>query len=184
MKHTRVARRYARALMMAAVERNILDRTAADILVLEKTLASSRELRLLLASPVVSVQKKSGILTEVFAKAISRETLAFLHFLVEKNRESLLPEVMEQFNALRDERLGIVTVDVRAAVELAPSQEKSLQSHLEVYTGMKVRVRFSLDKSIKGGLLVQIGDTVLDASIRRQLERLREQFISGGAVTN
>ncbi len=71
-----------------------------------------------------------------------------------------------------------------SAIEFTPSQRKDLADELERYTRKKVRVRIAVDKAIKGGLVVRIGDTVLDASVRRQLEILRERFLSGGPLTN
>jgi F-type H+-transporting ATPase subunit delta len=73
---------------------------------------------------------------------------------------------------------------VTSAIEFTPSQRKDLADELERYTRKKVRVRIAVDKAIKGGLVVRIGDTVLDASVRRQLEILRERFLSGGSLTN
>ena len=184
MRNVRVARRYAQALMIAAQEMNTVDTTAQDLQTIGSMLRGSRELRTLVASPVVSVKKKTGVFNALFSPYVKLMTLEFLNLLVAKNREALLADLIEQFNALHDEKLGIVTVEVKAAVELTPPQEKSLQSQLEQYTQKKVRVRFALDKQIKGGLVVKIGDTVLDASIRRQLERLKERFVAGDALSN
>lgn len=184
MKNVRVARRYAMALMTAATEQKNIDGTAGDLDMLGNLLRGSREFRLLIASPVVSPAKKKAVFKELLEKRIGGETLRFIHLLTAKGREPILPDVIEQFAILRDEKYGIVNVDVRSAVEFTEPQEKNLQSQLEKYTKKKVRVRFSLDKSIQGGLVVRIGDTVLDASVRHQLELLRERFISGGALSN
>ncbi len=182
MKHTRVARRYAVALMAVAEERKAIDSVATDLATIANTMTSSRELRLLIASPVVTSAKKRAVLREVFASRLGTEAMAFVDLLVTKQREQLLLEITEQFDALRDEKLGIVTADVSTAAELAPEQEKRLNSELERYTGKRVRLRVSLDRSIKGGLLIRIGDTVLDASVRRQLEVLKKRFTEGTAA--
>ena len=184
MKNIRAAKRYAQALMSVAEDLKLVDQTASDLETIDGLLKSSKELRLLVASPIVSMKKKEEIFDAVFASRVGASTLSFLQLLVSKKRESSLPEIIEQFNALRDEKLGLVTVEVKSAVEFTPPQEQSLQVKLEQYTKKKVRVRFSLDTQIKGGLMVKIGDTVLDASIRRQLERLRERFVAGDALSN
>jgi F-type H+-transporting ATPase subunit delta len=170
--------------MTAANEQGTIDPTANDLETIGKFLLASKELRILVASPIVSVKKKTEIFNVLFAAYVKQPTLDFLHLMIAKNREALLPDLIEQFNALRDDQLGIVTAEVKAAVELTSPQEKDLQSQLEQYTRKKVRVRFALDKQIKGGLVVKIGDTVLDASIRRQLERLKERFVAGDALSN
>ncbi len=184
MKNIRVAKRYAQALMSVAEDLKLVDETARDLETIDALLKTSKELRLLVASPIVSVKKKEEIFDALFTPRVGASTRSFLNLMVSKKRESVLPEIIEQFNTLRDEKLGIVTVEVKSAIEFTAPQEQSLQSQLEQYTKKKVRVRFSLDSQIKGGLMVKIGDTVLDASIRRQLERLRERFVAGDALSN
>ena len=105
--------------------------------------------------------------------------MSFLALLTEKQRERSMLEVIQQYMALRDEKYGIINVDVASAVEITPQQEKSLSETLEQHTKKKVRIRMALDKALKGGLVVKVGDTVLDASIKRQLELMREQFAHG-----
>ena len=75
-----------------------------------------------------------------------------------------------------------MNVDVTTAVELTAQQQKVLQTELEQRTGKSVRLRIVTDASIRGGLVVRIGDTVLDASLTHQLERLRERFVRGAAT--
>lgn len=184
MKNVRVARRYAKALMAVAEERNMLDRTAADLGRIGALVRGSRELRLFLARPIVSEEKKRNVLRNLFGPSVGPLTMEFLLQLVVKNREPVLLEIIEQFEELRDEKLGIVSVDVTSAVEFSPPQEKELTQKLELHTRKKVRVRFALDKAVRGGFLVRIGDTVLDASLRHQLEVLRERFTESGPLTN
>ena len=164
---------------MTADSTTAVDGIAADLELINAAMANSRQLRLLLTSPVVSVPRKIAVLRELFARRTGTTTMAFLELLVEKQRESLLADIIRQFFVLRDERYGIVNVDVRAAVELTPQQTQRLTEKLERLTAKKVRVRFALDKALRGGLKVTIGDTVLDASIQRQLELLREQLAHG-----
>lgn len=179
MRTTRVARRYARALMMAAESANAVETIAADLEHIKTALVQSRPLRLFVASPIVSEERKRSVFREVFGPSVSETTLSFLHLLIEKQREDTLPEIIEQYLALRDERDGIVNVDVAAAVDLEPHQEQRLAVQLERYTQRKVRLRFSLDPTLRGGLLVKIGDTVLDATVQHQLERLRDRLAHG-----
>ncbi len=171
-------------LMAAAEENKSIDATAKDLDLIGQVLRDSREFKLLVDSPIVSPQKKTQVFKELFGPRIGQGTLNFVYLMTAKNREALLPDVVEQFNLLRDERLGIVTVEVRTAVEMTQPQEQDLAARLEQYTKKKVRIRFSLDKAIKGGLVVRIDDTVLDASLRRQLEMLRERLVSGSPLAN
>lgn len=184
MKNTRVARRYARGLMAAAEELRTVGNVAADLELIGQVLRDSREFRMLVASPVVSPARKTLIFRELFGRHVSPGMLTFLGFLASRNREDILPDIVEQFRLLHDERLGIVTVEVAAAVELTQPQHERLRTELERTTGKKVRVQFALDTKVRGGLVVKIGDTVLDASVRRQLELLRDRLVAGGPLTN
>jgi F-type H+-transporting ATPase subunit delta len=184
MKNLRVARRYARGLMAAAEDGKTVDRIARDLELIGQVLRDSRELRMLLASPVIAPGKKTSVFRELFERHVSPGTITFLSLLTAKNREDILPEIIEQFRVLHDELLGIITVEVTAAVELTPPQHQQLRAELERTTRKSVRVRFALDNRMRGGLVVRIGDTVLDASIRRQLELLRERLVAGGPLTN
>lgn len=182
MKNTRVARRYATALMTAAEQQKNVDGTAKDLDLVGKTLRESREFRLFVASPIVSPGKKRAVFNEVFSQRVGKETIRFVNLLISKSREAILSDLIEQFKELHDEKLGIVNVVVRTVVELSYAQEKELRAQLERITGKKARVQFVIDKAIKGGLIVRIGDTVFDASVSHQLERMREQFVAGRAA--
>ena len=182
MRSTRVARRYAQSLMEAAGDLRTLDATAADIEKISAVVNTSREFRRFLSSPIVSFARKEAVLREVFHDQISASTLSFLDLIVKKQRETLLPEILEQFGVLRDVQMGIVNVDVTTAVELTQPQLRGLQTELERHTGKNVRLKVMTDPAIRGGLVIQIGDTVLDASLTRQLERLRERFARGAAL--
>jgi F-type H+-transporting ATPase subunit delta len=184
MKNVRVARRYAAALMAAALPAHAVERTAEDLAQVAGVIRTSRELRLLLASPVVPAAKKSAVLRALFVVRIAPLTMGCLELVTAKSREAHLTEIIEQFNILRDEQLGIVRVHVTSAIEVTPSQESGLVRALAQYTRKDVRVHVTLDKGIKGGLVVRIGDTVHDASIRRQLEKLGERLRAGSPLSN
>jgi F-type H+-transporting ATPase subunit delta len=184
MKNVRVARRYAQALMAVAEEQKDIDKIAADLADIAASLQGSRELRLLLSSPVIRERKKRAIFQDLWGGRVSRTTLAFLLLLTQHQRERVLPEVVEEFHALRDEREGIIAANLRTAVPISGAQEEEIGTRLMCSTGKRVRLRAVVDPAIKGGLVVRIGDTVVDASVRHQLERLRECFLEGGFPTN
>lgn len=177
MKHAYLARRYARALMSVAEEHNTVDETADDLLLIGRALSISRDLKVLLASPVVREPKKIAVMREVFARRVGRLTQSFIDLLLRKHREVHLQEVIEQYHTLRDEMRGVITVDVTSAIDLQSKQEKALSAELARRTGKVVKLRLARDPDIMGGLVIKIGDTVLDASVRHQLAKLRDRFI-------
>ncbi len=178
MADIRVARRYALALIDLAEEASQLDTVRKDMELVLQTVKRSRDLQLFLESPIIREDKKKQILSELFKGKISAMTTKFLELLAEKNREGLLPEIIGQFRELHNERLGIVEVLVTSAVKLTKTQQQELERQLEQYTNKKVTAKYGIDPVLKGGFVARIGDTVLDASVKRQLELLREKFVS------
>lgn len=168
--------------MAAAEQQKNIEGTAKDMEFVGKILGESREFRLFVASPVIPSVKKRAVFGEVFTNRVGKETLTFINMLISKSREAILLDTVAQFKDLHDEKLGIVNVGVRTAVELNYAQEKDLRTQLERMTNKKVRFQFMIDKAIRGGLIIRIGDTVLDTSVTRQLERMRERFIAGRAA--
>lgn len=165
--------------MAAAEEARAGEAIAEDLQLIGATLQKSRDLRLLVASPIVPAAKKASIFKALFSSRVSPHTMAFLDLLIAKQREEVLVDAIREFMALRDVKLGIVNIDVVSAIEFTRPQEDALRGQLERYTRKKVRLHFSLDPGIKGGIVVRVGDTVLDASIQHQLEVLGARFVSG-----
>ncbi len=171
MSNTVTSRRYASALLDVAEEAGIAEQIAQDLEQVRTTLEGSKELTAVLKSPIVNGDAKSRVLKEVF-KGLSEKTMLFLDLLCKKKRAAILLETIEEYSALRDEREGIVNVDVTSAIELDSDQSKKLIDGLAGYTGKKVRAKLALDEELLGGVTVKIGDTILDNSIRHQLQLL------------
>ena len=179
------ARRYALALTQEAAHTGQADAVDADIVFLGETLAGSRELQLLFQSPVVSRDKKERVLKALFADRVSPLTMRFLDLLVSKQREALIPAVVEAVRGLRDMASGTVEAHVRTAKPLSDAETATLRASLEARTGAPVRLSVSVRPELIGGLVVRVGDVVYDRSVRHQLDVLREQLgRSAGVTTN
>jgi F-type H+-transporting ATPase subunit delta len=175
----RVARRYAEAAYGLAEEQQLGNRFAEDLALLQETMRSSREFVAFLKSPVISKDRKRSTLSELFKSRLSGFTFGFLNLLVDKGREDVLHDIVLEFFRLRDERQGLVVLDVRSATEMDENQQKTMVKRFEALTGKKVRAAFRVDRELKGGFVARVGDTVYDGSLLRQLELLRERFAEG-----
>ncbi len=184
MSDINIARRYATSLLESAVEKNILDSVSKDVELIASALKANPQLGRVLSSPVIKPQVKLSIMDEIFKSKVSRETIQFVHFLVEKSRENLMPVITNLFLDLRDEKLGIVNADVKSPMPLSKDQIEELKNKLENYLNKKVRCSFQIDEKMLGGFLVKVGDTVFDASMTHQLELLKKQFLQGSASLN
>ena len=179
MISSKITRRYALALMELAEERKQVDRVVQDLGLLRQTAKDSRDFAQFLRTPVVKKERKKEVIKLLFESKVSALILDFLFLLCEKGREEILPAMITQFFILLDERLGIVNVDVKSAVELSGEQIDRIQRQFEGITQKKVRVAAHLDALLKGGFVARVGDTVFDGSVRHQLERMRERFLEG-----
>ncbi len=171
-----VARRYALALYQEAQEKGVADRIDDDMDTLRETLHGSRELVSMFRSPIISRPKKEAVLNRLFDGKVDNLTMRFIKLLVEKEREELLPDTVSAYSALKDERLGVVEAHVRTAKPLGYDEAESLRKALEARSGKKVRMKMDVEPSLKGGLVVRIGDKVFDRSVRHQLQVLSAQF--------
>lgn len=179
---SKAARRYAKALLQSALEQNILGDVEKDIRFISKTLNDSHELKVFLRSPVIKGDDKLKGLTSIFGKHVSKETMGLLSLLSEKSRENLLEDICTGFINLYNAHQGIIKVEVLSAMELDKKQTKSLQNELAESTGKKVEMDLSVDESLVGGLIVKIGDTVIDGSVKHKIRMLKNQFAVGTAV--
>jgi len=184
MVSQKVSNRYALSLLSIALEKNMLDTVYNDVNLLINTFNESDELQRVIESPVIRPEMKISILGEIFSRKIDKETLGFIHFIIEKRREEILYSVAKRFTELRNEHLGIVELLVRTAFELNDDQKKILKKRFEKILNKKTIMNFKVDNNLIGGFIAQVGDTVYDASMKHQLELLKKEFIQGGLSLN
>jgi F-type H+-transporting ATPase subunit delta len=177
MSNYNVTSRYADAFTEFAEEKSVYDKVVQDVELINNTLVGSRELRNFLSSPVLKDAKKKEIIEAVFGDKINDVTVQFLNFVVDKGRIEMLQEIMQRFLEVRDEKENITDVTFKSVVELGNEQAARIKTEMESYTGKNVRFKNVVDESLIGGYTAQIKDTVLDASVKRQLERLKKTLI-------
>jgi F-type H+-transporting ATPase subunit delta len=171
-----IAEVYSRALFEVAQEHDVLDRVhdelgeVADVLEDE----GNKELRLFFFSPYFSSEEKRDAVTKVVTGADER-LVNFLELLAERHRMPALPRVRRAFEALWAEEHKLLAVSVTAAVELDEELVKSIGERIEEQTGRTVDLSSQVDPDVLGGLIVRVGNLVLDASVRNRLERIRKQ---------
>ncbi|MGA8219790.1 MAG: F0F1 ATP synthase subunit delta [Solirubrobacterales bacterium] len=171
MEH--IARVYADALFGVAKERGKLDAIREQLGQFADALADNREMQLFFFSPYFSSTEKGDGLKKAIAGA-EPEMVNFLELLIEKHRMPVLFRVRRQFDALWDKENKRLGVTVTSAVELDPEVAKRIGSEIEGQTGNEVELESRVDPDILGGLIVQVGNMVLDTSIKNRLEKLRK----------
>lgn len=172
-----ITNRYASAILRQAEESNQFEEVTKDIELIYDTIAGSKELKVVLESPVISEEKKLSILKELFSSRVSKESMNFLELVVEKNREEFLFAITERVLEFRDEKMNIVPASVTTAYALDEAGKKQFQTSMEDYTGKNIRASYKVDEKIIGGFLIKIKDKMLDASIKQQLNLLKKRLI-------
>jgi len=177
MKEIRVAKRYSAALFEVAKRDGILDAVAQDLALVERSLQQQPLLRTVLSQPLVTEERKSKMVTDVFSDNITATSLSFLKLLVRKRRADLVQETIDEFRVLLSDHLGIVDASARTAVAMTASQVTALTKSLEKLTGKKVNLTAEVDPNMIGGVIVRIGDDIIDGSVRGRLHRLEGQLL-------
>ena len=166
-----VARPYAEAAFRLADAANALGKWSETIGALAMVAQDAR-VRSAIADPKQSDAKVAGLFIAILSGRLDAESENFVRVLAENRRLELLPEIRVQFEALKNEREGVVEAEVQSAFELTPEQVGDLVQRLEKRTGRKVRTQVHINKELIGGVKVTLGDKVIDGSARAQLGAL------------
>ena len=180
---TRIAPRYATALMSIANDNNTTEDIRKDFTLIVESLNVSDELRALFNSPVVKYHHKISICKEVFEGKVSTLMIQFLEMLAKKRRESVFQEISAAFTELYNKKNNLVPVKIVSAIELSEDLSASIVTAIADKTGKTVLPHFSVDPAIKGGLIITIADMMIDASVRHQLNKLQVELSGSYAVT-
>ena len=169
-----IASVYARSLFEVAQEQSKLDKVREELGEFADALNDSRELQVFLFSPYFSTNEKSEGLDKAISGA-DDTTLNFLRLLLEKHRMPVLFRVRAEFEQLCEEENKLLPVIVTSAVELPDATVKQIGDRIAEQTDRKVDLQSKVDPDILGGIVVRVGNSVLDASIRNRLENFRKQ---------
>ena len=167
---------YAAALFEVAKAEGSLERVEDELFRVARTIEGSDDLRSTLTDAAVPVELRQGIVEDLLGGRASPVTTALVSFVVGAGRGRDLPAIIDSLvQRAADERSEAVA-EVRSVVPLDDGQRSRLAAALGRATGKKVSVKVVVDPSILGGLVAQVGDTVIDGSIRTRLNQLKEQF--------
>lgn len=179
MAELSVVRRYARALFDTANSSSQVDLVEADLKTVDDLLRTVPRLPRALRAPTISSQRKKELLTHTFGTRVGPLTQRFLALVVTRNREDILGQVYAEFHRLSNELRNILPVDVTAAVPMTDAERDALGNALARRTGKQVVLRVAIDPRLMGGVVLRMGDTIIDGSVRNKLLQLRARLSSG-----
>ncbi len=169
-----IAQVYARSLFEVAKERGALDRVRTELGEFADALEANRELAVFFFSPYFSTEEKKGALGRAIGGA-DDTTRNFLELLVEKHRMPAIFRVRRTLDALWEEENKLLPVEITSAIALDPAVVARLQDEIGRQTGRRVQLTETIDPDVLGGLVLRVGNQILDASIRTRLDGLRKQ---------
>ena len=175
-----IAARYARAFAEVVMDRRMdPDQASAELKAMADLMKSSLELRNVLRNPAVERKQKLKLLDAIVARSgAPKELRNFLAVLVDQKRIAQIGEIAEEFRHELNRRLGIAEAQVRSVRELSTEEKQSLQKKLEALTGKKVQAAYSQDAALLGGVVIRIGSTIYDGSVRGRLQKIRQKLTS------
>jgi F-type H+-transporting ATPase subunit delta len=177
MRETTIARNYAEALLELARKANDLRGWGETIDGIANAVETDRRLRVFLESPRVSAQKKNEVFQKAYGAMLPPNFVRFLQALVRNRRQMLLPQIAHEYNDLVDQVEGRVHASVTVAREADDTDRMLITEQLSRAFGKTVVPHFHVNAEILGGVVVRVGDTVLDGSVRRRLSTLRAKML-------
>jgi len=176
MIESRVAIKYATALFRTAKRINQVESISSDLELISDLVGKNPLLKNFLESPQILEKEKKGLFSTTFKDRISEALFSFLMLVVSKHRIQYLLPMAKEFNRVAKEDQGIVQARLITARRLDQRVTEEIRQELEKNTGKKVEMDVQIDPDLIGGIVIILGDKIIDRSIRYQLNQLREQM--------
>lgn len=174
MISSNISKRYARAFFAIAAEDQKYEEYYNELNLFSSVIEENKQLKELFLNPIFDQDEKRGVVDSILQRiTVSNTTTNFLRLLVDKRRIGILPEIENAYRQLMDEALKRIRVNVKTAFPLSAEMSGKLQVSLEEMTDKKVEMAISEDASLLGGIVVGVGDTLYDGSIKTQLRNIR-----------
>jgi len=173
-----VASRYARALVEVVIEQHINGNAAREQLrAMVDAVHQSLELRRVWESPAVLPEQKLALLDAIAGQIGAVKPIRnFMAVIIDHRRLGMLDDIVRVFETELDAQLGFAEVQVSSARPLSAEQQREVEARVERMTGKKIRASYVSNPELLGGLLVRVGDTIYDGSVRGQLEKMRQEL--------
>ncbi len=175
MKHSRAAIRYAKAVLSLSLDLKNADSINDDMQLIASTIEGSKELQVMLSSPVIKTKLKKTTLLAVF-KNLNKTSISLIDQLIDNKRLPILSQIASQYILIYDLHKGAQIATVTTAVPLTNALEEKVLAKVKEIVGKKVKLENVIDPAIIGGFILRVGDKQFDASISGKINNLRREF--------
>lgn len=178
MRDETVARNYAETLLEVAERHEGLEAFGDGIEVVARLVDENPSFRIFLETPRIAASQKKEVIRSVFADALPATLINFLLVTIDKRRQRLLGEIVQEYDTLVDQRLDRVRVEVTLARSMDEASMAELQERLTALIGRQAIPQVRVKPGILGGIVVRAGDTIYDGSLRNRLDGMRRRLLT------
>jgi F-type H+-transporting ATPase subunit delta len=172
---------YARSLLELANERNSAQEVGEEMKAIGQLMAENPHFKEMLANPSIGQTQRIDLIDKLFKGRASELVYNLIRIANSKGRAAILGEIASTYLKLLDEQLGNVDVQVTTARELDGGQEEAIRQRIGQVLGKNPILHTHVNDAIIGGVVVRVGDKVMDASVKTQLKSMREKLLTSGA---
>lgn len=176
MRNKSIAKRYAQALIEISQERKTLDSYEKELQEVIDYIINEKNLKETWFSKELTTDDKKKVIKDFFAEKVSNIILNFLCLVIDKHRENFLVDIFMAYKAQGDILRNIQDAEVRSAVQITDKDFRILQEKLSAMTGKNIRLHAKIDPSLVGGLVIRIGDQVIDGSVIKRLAIIKNRL--------
>ena len=176
MKNSRATTRYAKAFYQFSVEEKVLKEAYNDMTSLKELCEINKDFLMLLKTPIVNTERKIEILKKIFTGKLNKATLSFICSVANSKRESLLSAIAIKFISFYKKHNNISTATVVTAASLSKETKREIIMLIERTNNTNVEIEEVVNEEIIGGVIINMGDKQIDASISNKIKKIRKQF--------
>ncbi len=182
MLNLQLARKYAMAMFELAQDEDKLIKYGDELLQIRELFATQPLLKAFLGNPQIQPSEKKQLLDKVLGSDIEKSVHNFMMLLIDKHRITLIEEIVGEYEALSNQARNIVVAHVTTAVAMNQKQQDALTAKLKAITGKDIQLKTHIDSSIIGGVVVKMGDRLIDGSVTSQIQSLTKQLMANQVI--
>lgn len=172
-----IADRYALAFMDLAQRQEMFDRFDSDLALVKETVDVNKDLKDFLEHPLIQSNDKKEVIDKIFREHVSVYTLNLIKLLIDKNRIHILAILAEHYKVLLNKKRNISTAQIITAIEIDEDTKNRVKEKLQRVFSMTIEVETQIDKEIIAGMIVKVGDKIIDGSIKTKFENMKKQVV-------
>lgn len=177
MNNSLIAVRYAKALYVLSVEKNITESIYKDIIAVDQFLSESTDLQVFLTNPIHKPSQKKKIISEIWSTQIHLVTLNFLNLVIDQKRESMIKDILRDFRDMYRAGKNIKNVTFISATPLADVFQHEIETLLQKAYQSEIELHIEVKEDLLGGFILVVDGKLMDASLSNQIKQIKKQLI-------